>query len=234
MIFRIAPEIFDVFPGMNIVTLIARGVDNQTLRQLIVDELHAAWQYAGKQASAYGNAQSHPHIAPWGEQMKKVGANRKQFPSSIEAMVRRAGKGGSPMSINPLVDFYNAVSLNHLVPAGGFDIDVLGESMELRFSQEGDRFHAFDSTEEISVEAGEVSYTAGSDVLTRHFVWRQSDRGLIQPDTASIILVSEILGELSPDLPAIILQAFLEGMASHFGVQAAGKILNADDYEMEG
>ena len=234
MTFRIEPEIFDTFPGMNIVTVIARDIDNQTLKQVIVDELHEAWQYAGQQARAYGNAQSHPNITPWGEHMKKVGVNRKNFPSSIEAMLRRARKGGPPMSINPLVDFYNAISLKYLVPAGGFDIDVLRHEMLLRYSRTGDRFRSFDAPEAILVEAGEFSYASESDILTRHFIWRQSDRGLIQPETKSVLLVSEILGELSIDLADIILHAFLEGMAVHFGVKATGKILNAKDYELEG
>ena len=54
--------------------------------------------------------------------MKAVGVSRKKSPSSVEALVRRAGKGGEPVSISPVVDFYNAISLKYLVPAGGFDI----------------------------------------------------------------------------------------------------------------
>lgn len=166
--------------------------------------------------------------------MKTVGVNRKQFPSSIEAMVRRAGKGGPPMSISPLVDFYNAISLKHLVPAGGFDMDVLADGIVLRYSHAGDHFQSFDAADEDLVEAGEVSYASGNDILTRHFVWRQSNRGLIKPETTSILLVSEILGELPPDLSDTILQAFLQGLDHHFGVQAKGMILNVDCYEMEG
>ena len=31
-------------------------------------------------------------------------------------------QGGEPASINPLVDFYNAVSLRHFVPVGAFGV----------------------------------------------------------------------------------------------------------------
>jgi DNA/RNA-binding domain of Phe-tRNA-synthetase-like protein len=40
-----------------------------------------------------------------------MGVSGRKFPSSIEALLRRAFKGGEPLRINPLVDFYNAVSL---------------------------------------------------------------------------------------------------------------------------
>ena len=49
----------------------------------------------------------------------------KRFPISIEAMLRRALKGGA-FRINPLVDLYNALSLRHICPAGAVDLDAVG------------------------------------------------------------------------------------------------------------
>ncbi|MDP8946327.1 MAG: hypothetical protein M3N03_10425 [Actinomycetota bacterium] len=43
--------------------------------------------------------------------MTAMGVSGRKFPSSIEDLLRRAFKGGEPLRINPLVDFYNAVSL---------------------------------------------------------------------------------------------------------------------------
>ena len=75
----------------------------------------------------------------------------KKFPSSIEALLRRALKGGPPVYINPLVDLYNAVSLAHTVPAGGFDLTDLDDRQELRFPREGDTFQALDEDSPVPV-----------------------------------------------------------------------------------
>jgi hypothetical protein len=45
------------------------------------------------------------------EAMTAMGVSGRKFPSSIEDLLRRAFKGGEPLRINPLVDFYNVVSL---------------------------------------------------------------------------------------------------------------------------
>jgi hypothetical protein len=82
------------------------------------------------------------------------------------------------------------------LPVGGFDAGALAGPFELRLSRLGDRFHALDEDNAVDVPPGEVSYAVGNEVLTRHFVWRQSRRGLIGPGTTDAILVSEILGIL--------------------------------------
>lgn len=66
-----------------------------------------------------------------GRSLKVIGVSSKKFPSSIEPLVRRAGKGGEPVSINPLVDFYNSISLEYLVIVEGFDLDQLDNGLEL-------------------------------------------------------------------------------------------------------
>ena len=69
----------------------------------------------------------------------------RHFPTSIEALLRRAMKGGSPFRINPLVDFYNAVSLRRVVPVGGFDLDRVPGPLSVRLTRDGDTFSALDA-----------------------------------------------------------------------------------------
>lgn len=233
MEFRIAPEIFEHFSGMKIVAVIVKGLDNTKDRPAITEMLTEAYHVAGAEATRYGNAQSHPNVLPWAERMRAVGANRKQFPSSIEAMLRRAGKGGEPFRINPLVDFYNAVSFKYLVPAGAFAFSSQDEVIELRMSKEGDTFQALDDGAPEPIPAGEVSYATGNDILTRHFVWRQSKLGLIEPTTANLLLVSEMLGELS-HLSDLVLQEFTEGLKEHFGIEAKAQILTEENLSVKG
>lgn len=170
MYFEIDKKIFEHFPGMKVVTLLAKDLAGDVDKEQVDKVLNEAWISAGKASTEYGNPQSHPYIKTWADRMRAIGVTRKKFPSSIEAMVRRAGKRGEPFRISPLVDFYNSISLKYLVPAGAYDIDELSNNLVLGFSKEGDIFHALDSKEEIQVDQGEVSYLDGNQVITRHFI----------------------------------------------------------------
>ena len=117
MEFTIEPAIFERFPGITIAVAVARGIDNAQARPGIAEGWQEAWAGASVAASS-GNAQSHPRVRPWREAFQAMGVSGKEFRSSIEALLRRAMKGGEPFSINPLVDWYNTVSLRHVVPAG--------------------------------------------------------------------------------------------------------------------
>lgn len=235
MRFVIDPDIFFHFPGMRLVTAAAFAVQPPSPEAKIEIAAYAgaAWQHAGQEVAAHENPQSHPNIKPWGERMREVGAPRKQFPSSVEALARRAAKGGSPISINPLVDFYNAVSLSHLVPAGGFDMDALRNDLFLRFSREGDRFTALDSDEAVAIPAGEVSYADGPEIITRHFVWKQSRHAILTPESRNIFFVSEILGELPSGLVSEVCRAFQNGMARYFGLNVKTAVLDEQHQSIE-
>jgi DNA/RNA-binding domain of Phe-tRNA-synthetase-like protein len=145
----------------------------------------------------------------------------------VEALLRRALRGGEPFRINPLVDFYNTVSLRHLVPAGGFDLAGVGERLELRLTRAGDTFLALDSDVEEAVPPGEVAYATGSDVLTRHFVWRQSKQALVGPATRDVLLVAEVLPEVGQAAAGEVAEAFGFGLREHFEVDAATFVVDA-------
>jgi DNA/RNA-binding domain of Phe-tRNA-synthetase-like protein len=225
--FIVDPVIFERFPGMRIVAVIAHGIDNTVPRPTVEEAWRSAWAGAATE-SEHGNAQSHPHIVPWRERFREMGVSPKSYPSSIQALLRRAMKGGEPFTINPLVDFYNAVSLSHVAPAGAFDLDTIPDTLDLRLTRDGDTFHALDADEPVPLPPGEIAYTSGSTTLTRHFVWRQSREALIQPHTRSALLLSEIPGELGPDLADAMLNAFCDGLTTHFDVTPEPHLLDAE------
>ena len=227
MEFVVAPEIFERFPGMRIAVAVAHGVDNAGDRPVLAEEWRAAWAGAAE-AAAHGNAQSHPRVRPWRERFRAMGVSGKEFPSSIEALLRRAMKGGEPFRINPLVDFYNAVSLRHVVPAGGFDLDQLRGPLELRLTRDGDHFTALDADAPLPIPPGEIAYLDGPTVLTRHFVWRQARTGLITPATRSVVLLSEIPGEVGEDVAQQVLADLAAGLRHHFGAAPSGDIVDGD------
>lgn len=224
MRFVVSPEVFARLPGMRLVVAVAAGVDNSGPRPEAAARWQAAWERAGTLGVA--NAQSHPRVQPWRERFRAMGVSGREFPASIEALLRRALRGGAPFSIHPLVDFYNSVSLTHIVPAGGFDLDDIRGPLELRLTRAGDTFTALDGEAPADVALGEVAYADGTTVLTRHIVWRQSRVGLIRPESRRVFLVSEVLGELPDGVAEAVRADFAAGLAALFGVEAQTWVLD--------
>jgi DNA/RNA-binding domain of Phe-tRNA-synthetase-like protein len=218
-------KIWDLFPGMRLVVAVAEGLDNVAERPGLEAAWRGVWAEAAEEARRYGNARSHPQVGAWREAMGAVGVSGRRFPSSIEALLRRALKGGEPPLLNPLVDFYNLVSLKHTVPVGGYDLDGVGDLLELRLTREGDTFAALDGSAAERVGPGEVAYASGSTVLTRHFVWRQSREGLITGGTGSALLVSEILGDTDGELAESVLWELRGGLIEHFDAEPTTFVL---------
>ena len=226
MRFSVAPPIFELFPELRLAVAVAEGIENHRPRPDLQQLWHRTWELASRRASSEVNAQSHPRVRPWREAMSAIGVSGQKFPSSIEAALRRAMKGGEPFSINPLVDFYNLVSLKHIVPAGGFDLARLEEVLDLRLTRPGDAFQALDESEPSAVADDEVAYLTGQTVLTRHFVWRQSQAGLLTPETRSVFLVSEILGQIPNGLADRVVEDFRTGLVRFFDAEPQTFIVN--------
>jgi DNA/RNA-binding domain of Phe-tRNA-synthetase-like protein len=228
----IQPEIFDRFPGMLLPAAVADGIDNRgphpEVEQRLTEvcaSLEKNWEYP--------NAQSHPYIKAWREAFRRMGLSGKRFPSSIEAMVRRVISGRGMPHINPLVDFYNAISLHHVVPAGGWDLDGVGGDIHLRITDGGEPFAELGKGKTVRVEAGEVSYTDAEEVITRHFVWRQSEKGKTGPETSRVFLIAEILPEAGREVAQQVEADFVEGLERYFGMKAKSAVLTADTLRWE-
>ncbi len=224
--FEASAAVLEHFPSMTLAVAVARGIDNARPPAGLDARWHQAYARAG--ALELANAQSHPHVAELRAQLKGAGIPAKKFPSSIEAMLRRALKGGELFSVNPLVDFYNALSLEHLCPAGAFDLAALDAPLELRHTRAGDTFTALGETRTVTVEPGEIGYASASTVLTRHFMWRQSREAMVGAATRDVFLVAEIPGIAGRDTAEALLEAMGEGLERFFGAGCERALLDRD------
>ena len=230
MRFAVEPKIFDYFPGLHLAVAVVRGLRN-TASETLAQRWREAWREAG--ARDLPNAQSHPYVNAWREHLRGAGVSGKKFPTSIEAMLRRALKGGEPFHINPLVDFYNALSLHHVVPAGAWDLDEVPDDLQLRFTRAGDHFTALDETQAVAVAEGEIAYASGPLVLTRHFMWRQARQALVRPETRNVFLISEIPGVAGRKVAEAMRRDMVSGLAQHFGVAAKSALLHSGHLETD-
>ena len=72
-----------------------------------------------------------PHMAAWRQVYTAFGSKPSRTRNSAEALAKRALSDAGLPRINLLVDLYNAVSVAHLIPVGGEDIDRIEGDMRL-------------------------------------------------------------------------------------------------------
>ena len=165
---------------------------------------------------------------------EKCNVPSKKFPQSNESLYRRLIKEQRPLRpLNPVVDFYNSVSIKHGVTAGAFDLGELQTRstapLELRLSAAGDLFTALDAeagAKPIDVAAGELVYAQESTVLTRQLAWRQAAQCLVSHETQNVIFMSEIFeNEGESGLAQAVADDLKKGLRDFFGVVAQATIL---------
>ena len=96
MKFTVASEVFELFPGLKLPVAVAEGIHPTTDAPGIETMWLRSWEEATRTASDHQSPQSHTRVAPWREAMSAMGVSGRKFPSSIEALLRRAFKGGEP------------------------------------------------------------------------------------------------------------------------------------------
>ncbi len=226
--FTIEKEIWEMFPGMRLVTVTGKGVDNKTDAPSVGQLLQNS-QAALKERWQYPNPQSHPNIAAWRQAYQKMGVSGKNYPSAIESLTRRVLTGREVARINPLVDLYNAISLRHVVPVGGWDVDEMaGGEISLRLTKGGERFTELGQAESVQASPREVSYADAEELITRHFVWRQSERAKITHQTTNFFLISEILPEVGGQVAEDVRSSFGEYLREFFKLDVRTAILDSN------
>lgn len=218
---------------MLLVVAAGTGLDNETQRPTIQHKLEEA-QAKLKESWSHPNAQSHPHIAAWRQAFQRMGVSGKNYPSAIEALARRVLTGREIALINPFVDLYNAISLSHVVPVGGWDTDDLqGGDILLRLTTGAEPFTELGRSDSTVAAPGEVSYMDAEELITRHFVWRQAERAKVVPTTTSFFLVSEILPEVGRGVAETVQRSFVDSLQEHFNIRPKSAILDSSTARWE-
>src|SRR3989344_7065754 len=133
MKFSISPEIFAKWPEVKVGVLVITDMNNSGQSQRILRLLRQAEDETQKQVNEIGIPQM-PEVAVWRSNYEQFGSNPKEFRSSIEALLRRAGNGKILPQINDLVDLGNYLSLQYHLPAGVEDLDKVKGDIELTFA----------------------------------------------------------------------------------------------------
>lgn len=139
-----------------------------------------------------------PHMAAWREAYTAFGSKPSRTRNSAEALAKRALADRGLPRINLLVDLYNAISVAHLIPVGGEDIDRIEGGMRLVRASGDEDFVTVAGGEETveHPDAGEVVWRDGRGVTCRRWNWRQGPRTRLTEETVSGIFLLESLAPM--------------------------------------
>ncbi|NUP22946.1 MAG: cytoplasmic protein [Streptomyces sp.] len=139
-----------------------------------------------------------PHMAAWREMYTAFGSKPSRTRNSAEALAKRALADGGLPRINLLVDLYNAISVAHLIPVGGEDIDRIQGGMRLVRAGGDEDFVTVAGGEEVieHPDAGEVVWRDELGVTCRRWNWRQGPRTRLTEETVSGIFLLESLAPM--------------------------------------
>jgi DNA/RNA-binding domain of Phe-tRNA-synthetase-like protein len=232
MLLRVTPEIFAAFPDTVLGIVIAHGIDNTgepagVLADLRQEEARVREAFAGI------SIPDHPHIAPWREAYRRFGAKPKDYPSSIENLVRRVAKGHVLPHINTLVDLYNTISLRYLVPVGGEDLDRIEGDVRLAIAGEDEPpVCLLGEPEERAPRPGEVIYKDDVGAICRRWNWKEADRTKLTPDTRNAFLVIEGLPPVGREKVAEAAEALAGLVRTHCGGEVRTALVDRDEPEV--
>ncbi|MFI8291473.1 B3/4 domain-containing protein [Streptomyces sp. NPDC085614] len=196
----VSDEVRSLVPGFTHLAVEARGLVNgpsDEVSSALLDE-------AGRRLAERLDGRSpdrDPHVAAWRAAYTAFGAKPSRTRNSAEALARRALADGGLPRINRLVDAYNAVSVAHLIPVGGEDLDRIQGAMRLVVATGDEPFATTAGGVETveHPEAGEVVWRDEAGVTCRRWNWRQGPRTRIDGSTVNALFLLEALEPMTSE-----------------------------------
>lgn len=207
--YTIEPEVFDAFPGYIRGVVLVWDCDNTDQTERLRGMVDAAAAGVAADASLDPPASS-PDVAAWRTAFSRFGATPSKFPSSLEALLKRARRGDVLPYINDLVALGTYLTLRHRLPTGGHDLDRVNGDLRLKLARGDEEFVPLGGGPAEHPVPGEVILCDSVQVLCRRWVWRQADVDKVTPATRRLVINFDGLpptgglpstGDLSPADP---------------------------------
>jgi len=223
---RIEPEIFEQYPEVILGVAVIHGINNTGSDAEITGLLREGEKTA---LESLGDTLivEHPLIVPWREAYRKFGAKPKDYPSSIENLMRRIAKGEQVRHINKLVDIYNVISLKHFVPVGGEDIDKMDGDVLLTIAKENEEPVVLLGEKEARPPyPKEVIYKDNKGTICRRWNWKEVDRTKLTEETKNCFIVIEGLPPVDKDKVEKAISELAELVKKYCGGEVITTILD--------
>ncbi|WP_038186049.1 B3/B4 domain-containing protein [Vibrio rhizosphaerae] len=208
---HIDPRIAHITPNFRALSISVKGTEIQN-PQYAVQVLQQACQCVMENDHAWAES----HINAWGAVFRQFGAKPNKTPCSAAALRKRVLKQGEIPSIAPIVDIYNAISIQYAIPVGGENLDAYQGTPTLTIADGTEAFETIKDGAPIveSPDAGEIIWRDDIGVTCRRWNWRQGLRTRIESETRNMWFILESL----PEMPLDCLQQAGAEMIKHLQI----------------
>ncbi|WP_313466006.1 B3/B4 domain-containing protein, partial [Pseudomonas nitroreducens] len=138
------------------------------------------------------------HLAAWADVFRRFGAKPQRTPCSAEALRKRVLRDGSLPVIDPVVDLYNAISVQFAIPVGGENLAAYAGTPRLVIADGNELFDTMKdgAPAHESPESGEVIWRDDLGVTCRRWNWRQGVRTRLGADAQQMWFILESLPQM--------------------------------------
>jgi DNA/RNA-binding domain of Phe-tRNA-synthetase-like protein len=228
----VTETIFDDFPELALGVAILYNIDNSQNMVEVAEILRGA---EAALSSKFGKMPviEHPYIATWREAYRKLGAKPKDYPSSVENLTRRVLNGATIGHINNLVSLYNTISLRHILPVGGEDLDkIVGDVLLTRAGNEESAVFLIGEKEPRAPHVGEIIYKDEVGAICRRWNWKEADRTKLTQETQNAFLVIETLPPVTRDTLEAAIRELADLVKQYCGGTASTAFLDKEHREI--
>ncbi|MDU4254948.1 B3/4 domain-containing protein [Pseudomonas sp.] len=190
---HIDPAIAFIAPGFRALSITLEAAP--ILRPEVAEQ---ALQRACAALQASEPAWADPHLAAWAEVFRRFGAKPQRTPCSAEALRKRALRDGCLPSIDPVVDLYNAISVQFAIPVGGENLAAYVGTPRLTIAEGSETFDTIKdgAPAHESPDAGEVIWRDEVGATCRRWNWRQGVRTRLDAEAQRMWFILESLPEM--------------------------------------
>ena len=232
MKFKIDSKILEQFPGLNIGIVVAKGINNAAINDEIMDLIREESKTIRENFNKE-TLSANPRIGAWRKAYSSFGAKPKKYKCSVENLYRMILEGIELRHINKIVDIYNYISIKHMIPVGGDDIDKVDGDITLKFALGNEPFIKLNSQEIENPKEGEIVYTDSKEVLCRRWNWRECDKSKMTEDTKNVTLAVEGLPPVTNEEVKTILKELSELVQNFCGGEIKTFVLDNAMPEVE-
>ncbi len=230
--FVVEPSFWGLFTDCEIGVLVISDIDNSEdgnaeTRDRVVADLERANELARNHLIEPVLSQN-PAVAVWRDAFQRF-KTKKGARSSIEALLKRVDKGQGVGPINPLVDIYNAISLEYALPCGIEDVDTFAGDLRLTVTDGGDTFQALGDAEPSETLPGEVAYLDDAGAVCRCWNWRDGQRTMLTERTTHAVAIIESVDPARHDDLAAALESLAERVNGLMGATVAARVILTRD-----
>ncbi len=176
--------VFQLFPEFKRGLVIVKDLKNFAIQAEIEEMMES------KRVLRQNCPLDHEYIRAWDEMHRKFGSNPNKFPPSIKSLIKRAQRGDQIPFVNSVVALFNYISLKHLLPCGGDDLESIQGNLRLGIATGDENFLPLGGTQIEHPFPGEIIYydDMTKNVMCRRWNWRNGDFSKILTSTKKLVI----------------------------------------------